>query len=85
MRLAVAVLILAAVIAQFSSTVGEALAQGRHVPTVVANFFSFFTILSNVSSAVVLLVLGVRFFAGAGASRSIPAASRLRSPSCRRT
>ncbi|MCW2163048.1 hypothetical protein B0I12_000174 [Microbacterium hydrothermale] len=62
-RLAVAVLILAAVIAQFSSTVGEALAQGRHVPTVVANFFSFFTILSNVSSAVVLLVLGVRFFA----------------------
>lgn len=63
MRLAVAVLVLAAVIAQFSSTVGEALTQGRHIPTVIANFFSFFTILSNVSSAVVLLVLGVRFFA----------------------
>lgn len=61
-RLAVAALIAAAVLAQFVSTVSEALARGRDLATVTANFFSFFTILSNVSAAVVLAVLGIRFF-----------------------
>ena len=62
-RVAIAVLILVAVGAQFSSSVAEAVARDRDVATVTANFFSFFTILSNVSSAVVLVLLGVRFFA----------------------
>jgi len=62
-RVAIAVLILVAVGAQLWSSVAEAVARERDVATVVANFFSFFTILSNVSSAVVLVLLGVRFFA----------------------
>ncbi len=61
-RLVVAVVVAAAVIAQFSASLSEAVARGRDVTTVVANFFSFFTILSNVSASVVLLVLGIRFF-----------------------
>ncbi|GEB45879.1 hypothetical protein MTE01_18240 [Microbacterium testaceum] len=61
--MAVAVLVLVAVGAQFVSSTAEAAARGRDVTTVVANFFSFFTILSNVSSAVVLAWLGARFFA----------------------
>lgn len=62
-RVAVAVFVLVAVGAQFVSSTAEAAARGRDVTTVVANFFSFFTILSNVSSAVVLAWLGARFFA----------------------
>lgn len=54
-------LIAAAVIAQFVASVSEAVARGRDVATVVANFFSFFTILSNVSACVVLALLGIRF------------------------
>lgn len=60
-RIAVAVLIVVAVVAQFVSTLGEAVARGRDTTTVIANFFSFFTILSNVSAAIVLVLLGVRF------------------------
>lgn len=56
-----AALIAAAVIAQFLASVAEAVARGRDVATVVANFFSFFTILSNVSAVVVLALLGIRF------------------------
>ena len=62
-RVAIAVLILVAVGAQLWSSVAEAVARERDVATGVANFFCFFTILSNVSSAVVLVLLGVRFFA----------------------
>ncbi|MDQ1082392.1 MULTISPECIES: Pr6Pr family membrane protein [Microbacterium] len=60
-RIAVAVLIAAAVLAQFAASVSEAVARGRDVATVIANFFSFFTILSNVSACVVLVLLGIRF------------------------
>lgn len=60
-RVAVAALIAAAVIAQFVASVSEAVARGRDVATVVANFFSFFTILSNVSACIVLALLGIRF------------------------
>lgn len=60
-RAAVAALIAAAVIAQFVASVSEAVARGRDVATVVANFFSFFTILSNVSACIVLALLGIRF------------------------
>ncbi len=62
-RTAMAALIAAAVIAQFSSSVEGARENGRDVVTVVTNFFSFFTILSNVSAFVVLAIVGVRFFA----------------------
>ncbi|MCJ1709055.1 Pr6Pr family membrane protein [Microbacterium sp. VKM Ac-2923] len=61
-RIAAAAMIAVAVIAQFASSVAGALEAGRDVTTVVANFFSFFTILSNVSAAVVLLIVGLRFF-----------------------
>lgn len=61
-RIAAATMIAVAVIAQFASSVAGAVDAGRDVATVVANFFSFFTILSNVSAAVVLLIVGLRFF-----------------------
>jgi len=55
LRAVMAVVILAAVIAQLSKSLGTAAADGRDVATVFANFFSFFTILSNVLAAIVLL------------------------------
>ncbi|WP_460002247.1 Pr6Pr family membrane protein [Microbacterium xylanilyticum] len=62
-RLVGALAILAAVTHQLIVTVGNALAAttpyGSHVPTVVANFLSFFTIESNVSSAIMLIVVAV--------------------------
>jgi hypothetical protein len=61
-RLAMAALIAAGVIAQLVRSVSSAVDAGRHVPTIVANFFSFFTILSNVSAAVVLTVAALWFF-----------------------
>ena len=58
-----AALIAAAVVAQLVQSVSNAIDAGRHVPTIIANFFSFFTILSNVSAVVVLTVAAVWFFA----------------------
>lgn len=62
-RLAAAVLGLAAIIRQFSLAVGNALAAetpwASHIPTVVANFFSYFTILSNLIAAVVLIIAAI--------------------------
>lgn len=59
-RLAAAVLGLAAIIRQFSLAVGNAIAAdtpwGSHIPTVVANFFSYFTILANLIAAIVLII-----------------------------
>lgn len=60
-RAVAAVAIIAAVVAQFVSSVAGAVDNGRDVVTTVANFFSFFTILSNVSASVVLLLLVGRF------------------------
>ncbi|OAN42664.1 Pr6Pr family membrane protein [Microbacterium sp. H83] len=58
-RLAAAALSLAAVIAQLSLTLQIAAADttpwGSHLPTVWWNFFSFFTIDSNILAAVVLI------------------------------
>ncbi len=59
-RIAAAALIAAAIIAQASRTIGGAMSEGRDVATTAVNFFSFFTVLSNVSSVVVLAVAGVR-------------------------
>lgn len=59
LRLAFAALIAAAIIAQLVASVSTSVAAGRDVATVVANFFSFFTILSNALSVVVLVWAGV--------------------------
>lgn len=56
-RLVGAGLIAAAIVAQLSTTLGIAVARDQHLPTVLWNFFSFFTILSNVL-AVLTLALG---------------------------
>jgi hypothetical protein len=59
-RLLAAALALAAILRQLSLAISNARAAdtawGSDVPTVVANFFSYFTILSNALSAIVLLV-----------------------------
>lgn len=59
-RIAAAALIAAAIIAQASRTIGGAISGGRDVATTTLNFFSFFTVLSNVSSLVVLAIAGIR-------------------------
>lgn len=57
-RLTAALLGLAAIVAQLSLTlqiaIGSSTPWGGHLPTVATNFFSFFTILSNVLAAVAL-------------------------------
>lgn len=62
-RLASAALAAAAIIAQLTLTMQIAMDSttpyGGHLPTVVANFFSFFTIESNVIAAVALAMGGV--------------------------
>ncbi|MEW1962883.1 Pr6Pr family membrane protein [Microbacterium sp. NPDC077644] len=62
-RLAAAVLGAAAIIRQLSLSLGNALAAetpwGSHLPTVVTNFFSYFTILSNLIAVVALVAGGV--------------------------
>ncbi|MBN9172995.1 MAG: Pr6Pr family membrane protein, partial [Microbacterium sp.] len=60
LRAVAAALALAAIIAQLVRTVGVSLdaktEYGRHVGTVVTNFFSFFTIESNLAAVVTLLI-----------------------------
>lgn len=58
-RILGAVVILAAVFAQLSKTLEVAGERSQHLPTVLWNFFSFFTVLSNVMSALALIVAGV--------------------------
>lgn len=57
-RLVAAAVVVAAIVAQGFSTIGSAAASGEHVPTATANFFSYFTILSNAAAAVVLAWAG---------------------------
>lgn len=54
LRLIAAALMMSAVVTQFVTTVRTAIANDRDVTTTIANFFSFFTILSNVIAAAVL-------------------------------
>ncbi|MEU1971783.1 Pr6Pr family membrane protein [Microbacterium sp. NPDC019599] len=72
-RAAASVLIAAAVIAQAVRTIGGMLAVRGDVVTTVVNFFSFFTILSNVLSAVVLAWAVVWFWTRGTVSASGPA------------
>ncbi|WP_258524583.1 Pr6Pr family membrane protein [Microbacterium sp. SMR1] len=64
LRLAMAVVILAAVSTQLTVSLTRTAESGGDVATVFANFFSFFTILSNVIAAVVLATVGVRALIG---------------------
>ena len=63
LRLAVAALGTAAIVRQLTLAIGNALAAetsaAGHVPTVVANFFSYFTIISHLSAAIVLAIAAV--------------------------
>ena len=54
LRLAMAAVTVAAIVAQLAKSTGTAIELGRDVTTTIANFFSFFTILSNTAAAVVL-------------------------------
>ncbi|REJ06408.1 hypothetical protein DY023_06420 [Microbacterium bovistercoris] len=62
-RIAAAALTAGAIVAQLIRTVERTLAASdpwaAHLPTVIANFFSFFTILSNVGAVVALAIGGV--------------------------
>jgi hypothetical protein len=62
-RIVGSALAVAAIVAQLTRSLEIARASetdyGRHLPTVVANFFSFFTIESNVLAAVALAIGGV--------------------------
>ncbi|HYI52061.1 MAG TPA: Pr6Pr family membrane protein [Microbacterium sp.] len=62
LRLAMAVAIVAAIVAQLVQSVTGAMEAGRDVVTIIANFFSFFTILSNAASAVVLTIAAIWYF-----------------------
>lgn len=63
LRLVVAALILAAIVAQLAKSIGTAAELDRDVVTTAANFFSFFTILSNLATAIVLAWAGTWFLA----------------------
>ena len=54
LRLAMAAVTATAISAQLTKSIGTAVELGRDVGTTIANFFSFFTILSNASAAIVL-------------------------------
>lgn len=62
-RLAASALAIAAIVTQLSRSLDIArnaeTDYGRHMPTVITNFFSFFTIESNVLAAVVLAIAGI--------------------------
>ena len=59
LRMLMAAVIAAAVVRQLVASIATTLELGRDLPTVLMNFFSFFTILSNVIAAVVLAWAGV--------------------------
>lgn len=61
MRIAMAALIVAAIAAQLTASLTTAAELGRDVGVTLANFFSFFTILSNALTALVLVWAGTWF------------------------
>ena len=72
-RAAMALAILAAVIGQLARSVATAAELGRDVGVTIANFFSFFTVLSNTAAAVVLLWAAIRFWASGRRADAEPA------------
>jgi hypothetical protein len=69
-RLAIVLLIAAAVITQLVVSVTGAVARGWNVAVIVTNFFSYFTILSNVL-AVIVLAWAVVWFLARGRSAAV--------------
>lgn len=63
--------IAAAIIAQLAASITHTAEAGRDVATVIANFFSFFTILSNALTAVVLTRAGIAGLRGAPSSPAL--------------
>jgi len=63
LRLAMAATIVAAISAQLAKSIGTAAGLGRDVTATIANFFSFFTILSNAAAAVVLAGIALWYLA----------------------
>lgn len=61
-RAVMGVIIAAAIIRQLAASIGTATELGRDLVTTIANFFSFFTILSNTAAAIVLLWAALWFF-----------------------
>lgn len=73
LRLVMGLVIVAAIATQLAASIATTLELERDLSTTIANFFSFFTILSNVIAAVTLVwaaVAGLR----AGSAGSAPAA-----------
>lgn len=62
LRFAMAAVIVAAIVAQLAKTVATATELERDVVTTIVNFFSFFTILSNATTALVLLWAALWFW-----------------------
>jgi len=65
-RLLMAALSIAAIVAQFASSANTLASKGGNVGAFVVNFFSFFTIDSNVLYVVVLLIGAVLLFGRSG-------------------
>lgn len=59
LRLTMAVLILAAMVAEFRGAMSTTPAEGSSMATVVVNYFSYFTIESNLFAAAALIAAGV--------------------------
>lgn len=73
-RLIAALGIGAAIVAQLIQSITGAVENGRHVVTIVTNFFSFFTILSNLLAVIVLLWAVFWFWSRGSRRRVEPAA-----------
>ncbi|KJL38496.1 hypothetical protein JOD63_002829 [Microbacterium terrae] len=80
-RLVMAVAIVAAITTQLSASIATATDLGRDLGTTIANFFSFFTILSNAAAAVVLAWTALWYFARARAAGAAGAAGADAEPS----
>ncbi|WP_109208772.1 MULTISPECIES: Pr6Pr family membrane protein [Microbacterium] len=61
-RATMGALIVAAIVRQLAASIGTAIERDRDLGVTIANFFSFFTILSNAAAATVLLWAAVWFF-----------------------
>lgn len=64
LRLVMGLVIAAAIVTQLVASISTTIELGRDLGTVIANFFSFFTILSNVIAATALIWSAVAFFRG---------------------
>ncbi|WP_254773674.1 Pr6Pr family membrane protein [Microbacterium sp. cf046] len=74
LRLIMSAVIVAAIVAQLSLSVSRAVERGNDVATIIANFFSFFTILSNAASVVVLTWAAIWYFTRGRRSEAEPRA-----------